>query len=283
MKQRKTVLDLQRNKADNQKITMMTAYDYSMARIINQTDVDSVLVGDSLGMVVQGHTDTLSVTMDDMVYHARCVHRGLDRAHLVVDMPFMSYQISVEEALRNAGRLVKEGGAQSVKLEGGAAVCPQIRAIVLAGIPVVGHLGLTPQAIHALGGFKVQGKAPEARTQMIEDALRLQDAGVSMLVLEMVPATLAAEITAMLDIPTIGIGAGPHCDGQVLVCNDLLGFDLTFAPRFLKRYAELETQMVMAIQQYVREVGESVFPSVEHSFAVSNRSVKTDAKLSKLY
>jgi 3-methyl-2-oxobutanoate hydroxymethyltransferase len=221
--------------------------------------------------------------MDDMVYHAKCVHRGLERAHLVVDMPFMSYQVSVDEAVRNAGRLVKEGGAQSVKLEGGAAVCPQIRASVQAGIPVVGHLGLTPQAIHALGGFKVQGKAPEARTQMMEDALRLQDAGVSMLVLEMVPAPLAAEITAMLDIPTIGIGAGVQCDGQVLVCNDLLGFDLSFAPRFLKRYAELESQMVTAIQQYVREVGESVFPGPEHAFGPTNRLAKSDETLGKLY
>ena len=283
MKRRKTVLDLQRSKADNQKITMITAYDYSMARIISQTDIDCVLVGDSLGMVVQGHSDTLSVTMDDMIYHAKCVNRGLERAHLVVDMPFMSYQVSVDEAVRNAGRLVKEGGAQSVKLEGGIEVCPQVRAITQAGIPVVGHLGLTPQAIHALGGFKVQGKAPEAKTQMIQDALSLQEAGVSILVLEMVPAPLAAEITAMLDIPTIGIGAGVQCDGQVLVCNDLLGLDLSFAPRFLKRYAELEVQIVAAIQQYVREVGESVFPGPEHSFGASNRIRTSDETLGKLY
>ena len=283
MKRRKTVLDLQRSKADNQKITMITAYDYSMARIINKTDVDCVLVGDSLGMVVQGHTDTLSVTMEDMIYHARCVNRGLDRAHLVVDMPFMSYQTSIEDAVRNAGRLVKEGFAQSVKLEGGEAICKQVRAIVDAGIPVVGHLGLTPQAIHALGGFKVQGKAPEAKKQMIEDALQLQEAGASMLVLEMVPATLAAETTAALDIPTIGIGAGVHCDGQVLVCNDLLGLDLSFAPRFLKRFAELELQMVSAIQTYVSEVGDSIFPSDAHSFGQRINTGKVGETLGKLY
>ena len=281
MKKRKTVLDLRKMKADSQKIAMVTAYDYSMAKIVDAGGVDCVLVGDSLGMVVQGHQDTLSVTMNDMVYHAACVNRGLQRAHLVVDMPFMSYQVSVEQALQNAGRLVKEAGAQSVKLEGGQNICPQITAIVKAGIPVVAHLGLTPQAIHALGGFRVQGKSEDAQEQLKKDALLVQEAGASLLVLEMLPAQLAQEITEMLDIPTVGIGAGVHCDGQVLVCNDLLGFDLSFQPKFLKRYATLQSQMEDAIQQYVEEVRSMRFPAKEHSFGTSKNVVSE--KITKLY
>lgn len=282
MNKQLTVLDLQHMKTKSQKICMITAYDYSMAKLVDAGGIDVVLVGDSVGMVFQGHTDTLSVTMDDMIYHSRCVSRGLQNAHLVVDMPFMSYQTSVEEALRNAGRLIKEGGAQSVKLEGGHLVTPQIRAIVGAGIPVVAHLGLTPQAIHALGGFKVQGKGQQARDQLKRDAIAVQEAGASMLVLELVPADLAKEITEMLEIPTIGIGAGVHCDGQVLVCNDLLGMDLSFKPKFLKRYAHLETEMISAIAQYVSEVQQQQFPAEAHSFGMGRKASNKDT-LGKLY
>lgn len=282
MNKQKTVLDLQRMKTKNQKISMVTAYDFTMAKVVDAGGVDTVLVGDSVGMVFQGHSDTLSVTMDDMIYHSRCVSRGLTTAHLVVDMPFMSYQTSVVDAVRNAGRIIKEGGAQSVKLEGGQTVTPQIKAIVDAGIPVVAHLGLTPQAIHALGGFKVQGKGDDAQKKLKRDALAVQQAGASILVLEMVPAELAKEITNMLDIPTIGIGAGVHCDGQVLVCNDLLGFDMSFKPKFLKRYAELESEMVLAVSRYVSDVQAMQFPSVEHSYGIGGRQGKA-ATVEKLY
>ena len=282
MNKQKTVLDLQRMKTKSQKISMITAYDYSMAKIVDAGGVDAVLVGDSVGMVFQGHSDTLSVTMEDMIYHSKCVSRGLSTAHLVVDMPFMSYQTSVVEAVRNAGRLLKEGSAQSVKLEGGKSVAPQIKAIVDAGIPVVSHLGLTPQAIHALGGFKVQGKGDDAQKKLKEDALAVQKAGASLLVLEMVPAPLAKEITELLDIPTIGIGAGVDCDGQVLVCNDLLGFDLSFKPKFLKRYADLEPEMISAVSQYVSEVQSMQFPTKEHSYGTGTRQGKA-SNLGKLY
>lgn len=282
MNRQKTVLDLQQMKTKSQKISMITAYDYSMAKTVDAGGVDAVLVGDSVGMVFQGHSDTLSVTMQDMIYHSKCVSRGLTTAHLVVDMPFMSYQTSVADAVRNAGRLVKEGNAQSVKLEGGRSVTPQIRAIVDAGIPVVAHLGLTPQAIHALGGFKVQGKGADAQFKLREDALAVQQAGASMLVLEMVPASLAEKITALLDIPTIGIGAGVHCDGQVLVCNDLLGFDLSFKPKFLKRYAELESEMVSAVSQYVADVQSMQFPTKDHSYGKSQSQEKMSG-IGKLY
>ena len=282
MTKQRTVLDLQRMKTKSQKISMITAYDYSMAKIVDAAGVDVVLVGDSLGMVIQGHSDTLSVTMDDMIYHSKCVQRGLTHAHLVVDMPFMSYQVNVETAVRNAGRLIKEGQAQSVKLEGGSEVVPQIKAIVQAGIPVVAHLGLTPQAIHALGGFKVQGKGSKAGAKLKSDALAVQNAGASLLVLEMVPAPLAKEVTALLDIPTIGIGAGVDCDGQVLVCNDLLGMNLDFAPKFLKRYAELETEMVSAISRYVEEVQTQQFPTEKHSFGMRKAHSESET-VEKLY
>jgi 3-methyl-2-oxobutanoate hydroxymethyltransferase len=282
MTRRKTVLDLQRMKTDNRKIAMVTAYDYSMARIVDQTEVDCVLVGDSLGMVIQGESDTLSVTMEDMIYHSRCVSRGLSKAHLTVDMPFMSYQTSVEDAVRNAGRLVKEGGAQSVKLEGGLSVVPQIRAIVETGIPVIAHLGLTPQAVNALGGFRVQGKSSEAQEKMKRDALAIQEAGASLLVMEMVPAPFATELTEILNIPTIGIGAGIGCDGQVLVCNDLLGLDMSFQPRFLKRFATLEERMVNAFSSYVSEVRQKTFPAPKHSFGVTSKK-QSKIQLEKLY
>jgi 3-methyl-2-oxobutanoate hydroxymethyltransferase len=263
----KTVLDLQKMKAGNQKISMVTAYDYTMARMADAAGVDMVLVGDSVGMVVQGLPDTLSVQLDDMVYHGRCVARGLQKAHLTVDLPFMSYQVSPKQALRSAGRLMQEGRAQSVKLEGGAPVVRAVEKIVQAGIPVVGHLGLTPQSVHQLGGFRVQGRTEEAGQQLLQDALALQAAGAFCLVLEMVPAELAAEVTAALQIPTIGIGAGPHTDGQVLVFHDLLGMDSSFQPRFVRRFAELEAPIVGAIAGYAEAVRDGSFPGPEHSFA----------------
>ncbi|HHO52911.1 MAG TPA: 3-methyl-2-oxobutanoate hydroxymethyltransferase, partial [Deltaproteobacteria bacterium] len=224
---RATVLDLRKKKADNEKIVMVTAYDATMARLVDRAGVDMVLVGDSLGMVIQGHEDTLPVTLEHMIYHCVCVGRGLSRAHLVGDMPFMSFQISPRDALRAAGRLIQEGRVQSVKLEGGIRVAESIRAIVGAGIPVVGHVGLTPQSVHAMGGFKIQGRSEDDGERLVRDALAVEEAGAFCVVLEGIPRELAAEITARLSIPTIGIGAGPDCDGQVLVCNDVLGLDLS--------------------------------------------------------
>jgi len=275
---RKTVLDLQRMKAGSQKIAMVTAYDYTMARLADAAGVDMVLVGDSLGMVIQGLPDTLGVTLDDMVYHGRCVARGLETAHLVVDMPFMTYQISPAQALESAGRLVKEGLAQSVKLEGGSRVAAAIDMITGAGVPVMAHVGLTPQSVHQLGGFRVQGQSDEAAERLLQDARAVQEAGAYAVVLEMVPAELAAEVTATLDIPTIGIGAGPDCDGQVLVCNDLLGFDSRFRPRFVRRFAELEAPMTTAFRAYVDAVREGSFPAEEHVF-----HRRGERKIARLY
>ena len=269
-----TVLDLQKKKTGNQKISMVTAYDYTMARLVDQAGVDMVLVGDSLGMVIQGEENTLSVTIDDMIYHSRCVAKGLSNAHLTVDMPFMTYQVSEEVALQNAGRLIQEGKAQSVKLEGGKNMASTIARIVQAGIPVVGHIGLTPQSVHALGGFKVQGRAQEAQERLISDAIAIEDAGASLLVLELVPKELAKVISERLHIPTIGIGAGAYCDGQVLVCNDLLGLDLRFKPRFLKRYATLEENILDSVRSYVRDVQEGDFPTDKHSFTTERKATK---------
>jgi len=261
-----TVLDLRTMKAGNQKIAMVTAYDATMARLVDQGGADMVLVGDSLGMVIQGHDDTLKVTLDHMIYHSQCVSRGLEKAHLTVDLPFMSYQVSPEQALRSAGRLMQEGAAQSVKLEGGVRSAPAVQRIVEAGIPVVGHVGLTPQSVNAFGGFRVQGRGDAGAEKLMEDALAIQDAGAFCIVLEMVPAELAAEVTAALDIITIGIGAGAGCDGQVLVCNDLLGFDTRFKPRFVKRFAKLEDPIVSAVSDYVQEVRDGRFPTDAHAF-----------------
>jgi len=273
------VLDLRKKKADNERIVMVTAYDYTMARLVDRAGVDMVLVGDSLGMVVQGHDDTLPVTMEHMVYHTRCVSRGLERAHLVADMPFMSFQINAESALMSAGRLLKEGRAQSVKLEGGERSAAAIAACVQAGIPVVGHVGLTPQSVNAMGGFRIQGRSEAQAEAVVRDALAVQEAGAFCLVLEGMPSDVAAEITQRLDIPTIGIGAGLHCDGQVLVCNDILGMDLSFAPRFVKRYARIEETAVEAFEQFASEVREGHFPGPEHSF----RGRGAPRKVAKLY
>ncbi len=276
---RTSVLDLQRMKADNQKIVMVTAYDRTMARLADMAGVDMVLVGDSLGMVVQGEEDTLSVTVDEMVYHSRCVARGLGRAHLVADLPFMSYQVSTTQAMETASRLVKEGRAHSVKLEGGERTAPAIERLVDVGIPVVGHVGLTPQSLHTMGGFRVQGRSEAAGRQVLADALAVAEAGAFCVVLEGVPEDLAAEITEALDVPTIGIGAGAGCDGQVLVCTDLLGMDLSFAPKFVKRYAKLEETIVEAMGTYAREVREGVFPAPEHVFRRKTRT----PRIAKIY
>jgi 3-methyl-2-oxobutanoate hydroxymethyltransferase len=261
-----TAPDLLAMKARGEPIAMVTAYDASMARLVDAAGADVVLVGDSVGMVVQGQPDTLRVTLDDMAYHRRCVAAGLARAHLCVDLPFMSYQVSAAQALTSAGKLVQEGRAQSVKLEGGVRSAPAIRAIVEAGIPVVGHVGLTPQSVHAMGGFKVQGRDDAQAQRILDDALAVEDAGAFCVVLEMVPVELAARITEQLSIPTIGIGAGPACDGQVLVYHDLLGLDARFQPRFVKRYAHLEGTVTEAVASYVREVKARSFPTRDHGW-----------------
>jgi 3-methyl-2-oxobutanoate hydroxymethyltransferase len=261
-----TVRTLREMKSRGEKLTMLTAYDATFARLLDEAGIEMLLVGDSLGMVVQGQENTLSVTLEEMIYHTRCVARGTKRAMVVGDLPFMSYQISPAQALESAGRLMKEGGAHAVKLEGGEEVAPQIAALVRAGIPVVGHLGLTPQSVHAMGGFVVQGRAPEQAQAIKRSALALQEAGACSIVLEGIPAALAEEITASLSIPTIGIGAGVGCDGQVLVIYDLLGMSPDFKPRFVKHFADLFTAISEAVGTYRDEVKKTEFPQAEHSF-----------------
>jgi 3-methyl-2-oxobutanoate hydroxymethyltransferase len=260
-----TVLDLQRHKRQGTRITMLTAYDATFARLVDQAGVDLILVGDSLGMVVQGHKNTLPVTIEQMAYHGAAVARSTDRAHVVVDMPFLSYHVTDEEAVRNAGHLV-QNGAHSVKLEGGAERATTINAIVRAQIPVMGHIGLTPQSFHAQGGFKVQGRGDDAAQRLLEDALAVQEAGAYSIVLEGIPKELATRISEALDIPTIGIGAGNGCDGQVLVIYDLLGLDDGFKPKFVKRYANLAGTVRGAIGEYIDEVRSGAFPDGDHSF-----------------
>lgn len=261
-----SVLTLRRMKSEQRKITMITCYDATFARLVDATGIDVVLVGDSVGMVVQGHANTLPVTVDQMIYHGQAVARGMKRAHVVVDMPFMSYHVSVQQAVETAGRLVKEGMAEAVKLEGGRERLEAIEAITRAQIPVMGHLGLTPQSVHAFGGFKVQGKRDDEARRIVEDARAIEEAGAYSLVLEGIPMELAAEITAQVRIPTIGIGAGVHCDGQVLVLYDLLGMDDSFRPKFVKRYAQLGAEVRKAIDAYVEEVRGGVFPDDDQSF-----------------
>nr|WP_319219057.1 3-methyl-2-oxobutanoate hydroxymethyltransferase [uncultured Trichococcus sp.] len=274
---KKSVLTFRNAKQKNERLTMLTAYDYSTAKLIDASGIDSVLVGDSLGMVMLGYEDTLSVTMEDMIHHTRAVARGVKDALVVSDLPFMSYQTSVYDAVVNAGRLIKEGRAQAVKLEGGLEVCPQIKAIVEASIPVMAHLGLTPQSVNAFGGFKVQGKDEEAARSLIEQAKAVEAAGAFAVVLECIPAKLAELITQSISIPTIGIGAGNGCDGQVLVYQDMLGLYSDFTPKFVKRYAEIGPQMENAIEDYISEVKSGAFPAAEHTFALS------DAVIEKLY
>jgi 3-methyl-2-oxobutanoate hydroxymethyltransferase len=268
-----TVIDFM-NAKNKRKITMLTAYDYSMAKLLDEAQIDCLLVGDSLGMVVQGYDSTLQVTMDDMVYHTKAVRRGVKNALIVGDMPFLSYHISVEEAVRNAGRLVQEGGAHCVKLEGGVDMVPQIKGILKAQIPVMGHIGLTPQSVNKFGGFKVQGKIESEARQILEDAKALEAAGVFAIVLEAVPEKLARLITEQLTIPTIGIGASAHCDGQVLVTHDLLGMFSDFTPKFVKQYANLKETIQNAIQDYIQEVSDMSFPAEQHTFTISDDLIK---------
>jgi 3-methyl-2-oxobutanoate hydroxymethyltransferase len=263
---RLTTLDIQTMKDRGEPIAMVTAYDATFAKLIDDGGAEMLLVGDSLGMVVQGHDSTLPVTMDQMVYHTEMVVRGSQRALVVADLPFLSYQVSVEEAVRNAGRLMQTTHCQAVKLEGGERSVPAVEAIVKAGIPVVGHLGLTPQSVNQLGGFKVQGRESDAASTLIEDALRLQDAGAFSLVLETIPGGLAKEVTSRLSIPTIGIGAGVGCDGQVLVCYDLLGLLEDFTPKFLRRFDSLGGRVRGAVGAYVAAVKERTYPADEHTF-----------------
>ncbi|MDF2839089.1 MAG: ketopantoate hydroxymethyltransferase [Evtepia sp.] len=269
-----TSVTLKEAKKKGEKISMLTAYDYSTAKLMDQAGIHSILVGDSLGMVMLGYEDTIPVTMEDMIHHTRAVARGAVNALVVSDMPFMAYHRSVSQAVENAGRLIKEGGAQAVKLEGGAEFCPEIRAIVRASIPVVGHLGLTPQSIHAFGGFKVQGKTLSAAQKLIEDAQALEDAGAFAVVLECIPAELAALISENINIPTIGIGSGAGCDGQVLVYQDMLGMYANFIPHFTKQFANVGKLMTEAFQRYISEVQAGVFPTPEHSFQMDKGILK---------
>jgi 3-methyl-2-oxobutanoate hydroxymethyltransferase len=261
-----TVPDLLARKRGGPAIAMVTAYDYTMARLLDEAGVDVLLVGDSLGMVVQGLSNTIPVTLEEISYHGRAVARGAARAHVVGDMPFMSYQASSEQALASAGKLVKEGAFESVKLEGGEQAAEAVLRIVRAGIPVMGHVGLTPQSVHALGGFKVQGRGDEAAARVVADARALEDAGAYAIVLEAVPPDVADRVTRAVGVPTIGIGAGPSCDGQVLVCTDLLGMVRGHQPKFAKRFAELGDAIVDATRRYVDEVQHGVFPDADHSY-----------------
>lgn len=272
-----TVLTFRKAKENGEKLAMLTAYDYSMAKIIDESGVNGILIGDSLGMVVKGDEDTLGVTVDDIIYHTKAVRKGAKNALIVSDMPFLSYHVSVEQAVMNAGRIMKEGGANAVKLEGGADFAPQIRAIVNAQIPVMGHLGLTPQSINAFGGFRVQGKSEEAAKKLIEDAKALEEAGVFSITLEGIPAPVAALITKAVSVPTIGIGAGNECDGQILVYQDMLGMFSDFVPKFVKQYANIGTVMREAIGSYVKEVQDGSFPEEKHTYKIN------ESELKKLY
>ena len=274
---KQTTVTFKQAKENGNKIAMLTAYDYSTAKLMDQAGVHGILVGDSLGNVMLGYENTLSVTMEDMIHHGAAVARGAKDALVVVDMPFMSYQVSVEDAVRNAGRLVKEGHAEAVKLEGGEAVLPQVKAIVSASIPVMGHLGLTPQSINAFGGFKVQGKTQAAAQKLLDDARALEEAGVFAITLECVPAKLAEMVSKAVSVPTIGIGAGAGCDGQILVYQDMLGMFSDFTPKFVKRFGEVGPMMTEAFRQYVAEVESGAFPEEKHTYSIS------DDLLEKLY
>lgn len=265
-----TVSTLQKMKDNGEKISMLTAYDYSTAKLFDEAGIHTILVGDSLGMVMLGYDDTIPVTVDDMIHHGAAVARGAKNALVVIDMPFMSYQTSVYDAVVNAGRIMKETKAAAVKLEGGGDVCPQIEAITKAQIPVVAHIGLTPQSVHAFGGFKVQGKSEAAAQELLNAALAVEAAGAFMVVLECVPAKLAALISEKLHIPTIGIGAGARCDGQVLVYQDMLAMYGDFVPKFVKQFAQVGTMMKTAVADYMNEVSDGSFPGEEHTFAISD-------------
>lgn len=269
-----TIVTFQQMKKQGEKISMLTAYDYSTAKLEDEAGVNSILVGDSLGNVILGYENTISVTMEDMIHHGAAVARGAQNALVIIDMPFMSYQTSVYDAVVNAGRLMKEGHAGAVKLEGGTEVCPHIQAIVAAGIPVCAHLGLTPQSIHAFGGFKIQGKSEEAARKILEDAKAVQEAGAFAVVLEGIPAKLATLISKELHIPTIGIGAGNGCDGQVLVYQDMLGMFSDFTPKFVKRYANVGEIMKDAFSQYFSEIQTGTFPAEEHTYSIEDEIIE---------
>jgi len=265
-KKKLTIQELQGMKRQGRKIRMITAYDYPMATLVDRSPMEMILVGDSLGMVVLGYESTVPVTMEEMIHHTRAVMRGAHNTFVVADLPFMSYQVSVPEAIRNAGRLLKEGGADAVKLEGGESMLPVVRAMVSAGIPVMGHLGLTPQTATMLGGLKAQARDAAAARTLLKDARLLVESGVFSLVLEAIPAQLGELVTKELSVPTIGIGAGPGCDGQVLVLYDMLGLFQRFLPKFVKRYANLGESIATALEQYCQEVESEAFPAAEHCF-----------------
>ncbi len=269
-----TVITFSQAKEKNEKLSMLTAYDYSTAKLIDEAGINSILVGDSLGMVCLGYEDTLSVTMEDMIHHTSAVSRGCKNALIVSDMPFMSYQTSVYDAVKNAGRLIKEGHAHAVKLEGGKEFAPHIEAIVKASIPVVAHLGLTPQSVNAFGGFKVQGKSLDAARNLIDDAVKIQEAGAFAVVLECVPSKLAALITKKLSIPTIGIGAGAGCDGQVLVYQDMLSMYSGLTPKFVKKYADVGEIMKNAFKAYGEDVSNGVFPDKTNEFSIDDEIIE---------
>ncbi len=261
-----TVQDFLKKKAEKKKITLLTAYDYPFAKLVDEAGIDAIIVGDSVGMVVQGLENTLPVTMDEMIYHTKMVSRAVKNALVIGDLPFMSYQVSIKDAVRNAGRFLKDAGASAVKLEGGAEVALHIKAMAKSDIPVMAHIGLTPQSIHRMGGYKVQGKTEESAKRLIEEAHIVEDAGAFSLLIEAIPMGLAKKITEELSIPTIGIGAGPYCDGQVLVLHDVIGLFERFLPKFAKRYANLRDEALNAIRVYKEEVEKGVFPTEEHSF-----------------
>ncbi|QUH24671.1 3-methyl-2-oxobutanoate hydroxymethyltransferase [Serpentinicella alkaliphila] len=261
-------------KKDGDKISMLTAYDYSMAKLIDEAGVDSILVGDSMGMVVLGYENTLQVTVDDIIHHTKAVARGAKRALVIADMPFLSYHISVEDSVRNAGRMIQEGNAHAVKLEGGLEVIDKVEAIVKAQIPVIGHLGLTPQSVNVMGGFKVQGKDEAQAKKIIEDAKLLEKAGAFAIVLECVPERLAKIVTESVNIPTIGIGAGKYCDGQVLVTQDMLGMFTDFTPKFVKKYSEVGASIKGGVQSYIDEMKKGLFPEEKHTFAIDEETLK---------
>lgn len=263
---RRTIIDLQKMKEQGQKITVLTAYDFPLARLMDQAGIDAILVGDSVGSVIAGYDTTLPVTMEEMLYHTRAVARAAERALIIADMPFLSYQVDLSDARRNAGRLIKEGGAHAVKLEGGVNIAETVRAIVNMDVPVVGHIGLTPQSVHRMGGYRIQGRADAQARQLRADARALAEAGACAMVLEGIPAGLAKEITELVSIPTIGIGAGVDCNGQVLVIHDILGLCDKYSPKFVKRYADISTTIRSGIDDYIREVRDGVFPAEEHSF-----------------
>ncbi len=268
-----TVLTFQQCKQTGKKISMLTAYDYSTAKLMDSAGIDAILVGDSLGNVMLGYEDTISVTMEDMIHHGRAVARGAKNAMVVVDMPFMSYQTSVYDAVVNAGRLMKEARANAVKLEGGKEICPQIKAITDAGIPVVAHLGMTPQSVNAFGGFKVQGKTQEKAQKLLDDARAVEKAGAFCITLECVPSALAKKITETVSVPTIGIGAGKDCDGQILVYQDLLGMFSDFTPKFVKKYADVGTMMKEAFENYIAELDNGSFPTEKHAYTIDEEIV----------